>query len=97
MRQVGIGDALAVAEFERLQLALGQYLCEFVPLHAGKRCTDFDIGHAGQGGAMRIGDREKALEIFLCVGAPTDREEVDDLNKDAGLAVARVANPSGQG
>ena len=55
MRQVHVGDALAIAEFQRFQFALGQDLRKFVALHAGERGADIGVaaGRAGRRDARR--------------------------------------------
>ena len=41
---------------------------------------------------MMFSDLKKALKIFCRVGPALDRQEVDDLNEEFGVAVARFAN-----
>ena len=92
MRQVHVGDALAIAEFQRFEFALGQDLGKFVALHGGELAADVGVA-AAKRGAMRVGDGEEPLEIFLRIRPAADREKVDELDEQAGMALARLAAP----
>ena len=80
MRQVHVGDALAQAVVERLQLARRQHLSQL-----GMRQTGEVLPHARLGPvtclqqlAVTIGDLEEALKVLVRLGPAPDRQEVDD-------------------
>ena len=73
VRQMRVGDALARAELQILQLAFGQDALEFVILHRRERGADFRLVAHVQCRAMRVGDGEEPLEELVARRAAADR------------------------
>src|ERR1700742_946284 len=94
MLEMGVGYAFAITEFERFNLAGIQHLRQPGMLHRRQTVAYRIIAqsHVSECAAMRIGDGEETLQEFVRVGSTPDRQEVDDLDEQPGLAGARLAH-----
>ena len=95
MRLLQVGDPLALAVPEALQLALAQ---EPRPLHlgqCGQRLPDGAV-RTGQQRAMPVGEHQELAEVSLRLGPAANPEKVDDLNEETGPSTARLANGAHQ-
>src|SRR5262245_41108046 len=98
MLQVHVGYALAIAELQRLELAATEDAQEFVFAQAAQAGADLGFRHLriAERLAVTIGDFKKAREKLLRIGAATDRQKIDQLNKEPRVSAARFANRADQ-
>ena len=89
MRELHVGDALAVAELQRLKLIGRQHSRKLVLAHGAQAGADVGVGQTRQRGAMAIGDGKKALEEFLRLGTAADGQKIDQLDEQARAAFTR--------
>ena len=87
-----VGDALAVAELVALEFARRKDFGKLLVAHGGKHSTNVRVAARSKRAPMLIGDREEALEIPVLRRTAADREKVDDLDEQGGLAAACVAH-----
>ncbi len=90
MVEVYVGDALAIAERERLQLAVRENATKLGVAQSGQRRTHLALGRgdeapvAGQVDerlAVRLAQLQEAREVLRRIGAPADGKEVDQLDE----------------
>jgi len=94
VRQLRIGDALACAHAQRLQLARVEYFGE--PLRGQREQRVAHLRFRGIGEPERapvpVGDRQVPAEEFRRLGPAPDRQEVDHLDEELRFAVARLVH-----
>ena len=83
--KVSIGDALAVSVPQPLQLARGKHNRQFRVGHRDESIAYLVVSQVtiAERLAVAVGDQEKAPQVFPGIGAPLDREKVDDLDEQA--------------
>ncbi len=94
VRAVEVGHPLAEAVAEVLELARRER-----PLQLFRRQRQEALAHlvlrqvvGAEEGAVAVGDLEVAAEVGLRLRPPPDRQEVDDLDEEAGVAAAGAAH-----
>ncbi len=101
VRQMRIGNAFAIAEAQRFEFAFAEHAIDDRVGRVCEKRADLCIafadpirisGDLGNHPALIFGDLKKALEIFCWIGPALDRQEVDDLNYESGVTLARVAH-----
>src|SRR6516164_4569359 len=90
MRQVHVGDALAVAELQRLEFGAREDAQELVFAQSAQARANLGLRHnrIAEGLAVLVGHLQKAREELFRIGPPADRQEIDQLNEEAGVALA---------
>src|ERR1700731_1591242 len=93
LRQMNVGHALAVAEVECLHLARVEDFLEFLAGQCWKPSADLQVSGVdpAERAAVARRDRQKLCEVPRWIWPPPDRQEIDDLNKQARLAAAGFA------
>jgi hypothetical protein len=81
MRQVGVGDTLAMTELQAFQFARREHAREIVVGKRQQSRADRLVVGEVQCGAMRIGDGEEAGDELVLRRAAADRQEIDDLDE----------------
>ena len=94
VRQMQIGDALAIAEPQRLELRGGQHALQLDVSCGHQPRPHVIVGRRriAQLFTMPVGDLEIASDELALLGPPADREEVDDLDEEPGAPAARAPN-----
>jgi hypothetical protein len=77
--QGGVGDPLAIAVEQRLELARLEHLAQLRLLQEQQPLAQRCVVEPGEGGAMAVGEPQVAAEEGLRLRAPADGEEVDHL------------------
>src|SRR2546423_778105 len=101
VRQVHVGDALAVAIAQRFKLALVEHLFDQFVRRGGEKTANVRVirdkpAHVSGGlckrRAMTLLQDKETREEFLFLRAALDGEEIDDLNEQARVAVTGAAH-----
>src|SRR5579884_2695250 len=98
MRQIQIRDSLTRAEPECLELACFEHALELVWAQCGEPEPYVPVGslRPSERFAVPRRDLQILLKIALGRGPPPDREEIDELDQEPGLALAGLAYDLGQ-
>jgi len=97
VRHVHVGDALAKAALEIIELAWRQHVRELrVGQRGDPRAQIVVTTVVTERRAMGVGELEKAREIFLALGSTTDRKKIDQLDEQECLAAGRFFDGGGE-
>jgi hypothetical protein len=91
---VHVGHALARAEAERFELRGAQNMLQSLLVERRECSPHLVLGRVDQieGTPMLLADLEKLPEVLSGLGPATNTQEVDELNKQACLASARLSH-----
>ncbi len=92
MRLIGVGDALARAHSQRLELARRQHARKLALVEGGKARAHRGFRRVRhlERAAMLAGHGQEPLEEFARFGPPANRQKIDELDEQPRLAGARL-------
>ncbi len=88
MRALGIGDPLACAVIQRLDLARAEHALQLRARQSGDAGAQIGLWMVAQRRAVPVGDGQEFGDIAPGVGAAPDRQEIDELDEELGAAAA---------